>query len=142
MSALFRARIDNMEAESLRLRQFIIHPDQSNFYATLPFLFYVLWQGLFEGGESEPFDIASNDPDFEDRIRTQSEKVLATASFEGFENHPRDVDFEAMDDDAFDAYWENEAGLPQALIEVEFLEGRMPPSLKVGQVWETSAWNL
>ena len=57
-------------------------------------------------------------------------------------NYPRTVDFEAMSDKEFDQYWKNEAGLPQALMEVTVTDAKWISHLAPGMEWETTAYDM
>jgi hypothetical protein len=142
MSDLFKVEVEEVNGDKVRLHLWIVHPDQTNFYATLPFILMALWQGLHELGDDAPFGIRYDPENHEDKMRNEAERVLVTAGFDGEKNHPREIDLDGLDDEAWDAYWADEEGLPQCWIRVEFQKGLRPEALKAGTIWKTSAWNL
>ena len=47
-----------------------------------------------------------------------------------------------MSDKEFDQYWKNEAGLPQALMEVTVTDAKWISHLAPGMEWETTAYDM
>ncbi len=148
MSALFKARVEKLDDQTAQIRLFIIHPDQTRFYLVKNFALQILWDAIdaskARGGASIPLAQAIST----DRILDSSYVVahqddfIASVEYLSLKNYPRTVDFEAMSDKEFDQYWENEAGLPQALMEVTVTDPKWIAHLAPGMEWDTTAYDM
>jgi hypothetical protein len=147
MSTLFKVRLEKKEGVSCLIRLYIIHPDQSQFYSSKSFVLQLIWDATqssnLAAGELSPLALAIDvnkigDPGYV--LKHQDNYVELVRNLE-FMNYPRSVDFEKMTSEEFDKYWEDEDGLPQAVLLIKVTDPRWIAHLSIGMVWETSAFD-
>lgn len=78
----------------------------------------------------------------EDFVQENSSRFIKSVNIKDLKNYPRDVNFDEMSEDEFDAYWENEEGLPQATLVIQVTDPKWIAHLESGMEWETAAYDL
>jgi hypothetical protein len=148
MSALFRARVENIQGLECQIRLYIIHPDQTRFYASQSFALQLIWDATrapdVTNEQSSPLALEISideicDPQY---VIENQDKYIELVRYLEYKNYPRTVNFEEMTEEEFDAYWKNEEGLPQALLLIQVTDLRWIAHLSNGLVWDTSAYNI
>jgi len=148
MSALFKARVVKLDDATAQIRLYIVHPDQTRFYTSKNFILQLLWSALrvakAKRNKKRPLAQAISAEEIlnRDYVLEHQDDFIETVECLELENYPRTIDFEAMSDKEFDQYWENEAGLPQALMEVTVTDPKWIAHLTPGMEWNTTAYDM
>ncbi len=144
-SSLFKVQVINIQETICDLRLFIIHPDQSRFYATGPFAIQLIWDAMtssdrvvFPIGQRITLDDVSN-PDF---MYENEDTYISMVEFLEFKNYPRTINLDDLSEKEFQEYWLNEELLSQAIIRITVTDPRWIEHLEIGIEWESSAFNM
>lgn len=146
MSALFRARLEKIKGRECQIRLYIIHPDQTRFYASKSFALQLLWDAVrspdVTDGQSSPLGLAIRAGEICDLeyVTQHEDSYIESVRYLERKNYPRSVNFEGMTDEEFDNYWNDEEGLPQAVLLIQVTDPRWIAHLSNGVMWETSAY--
>jgi hypothetical protein len=142
MSTLFKACLEKIEGLKCQIKLYIIHPDQTRFYASKSFALQLIWDAT-RAFESCPLALEIgadkiSDPEY---VLKHQDSYVESVSYLEFKNYPRSVSFDDMTDGEFNKYWKDEEGLPQAVLQIQVTDFRWIAHLSNGLVWETSAFN-
>lgn len=145
MSSLFRVRVEEVKEKSCILRLYIIHPDQNRFYASTSFALQLLWDPTHPayGIDTElgrAISVAEiGNVKF---VLKNQDRFIRSVKFVDLKNYPVAAKFNHMTKDELEAYWANEEGLPQAVIQIKVSDHKWLSHLRVGMEWETAAYNM
>jgi len=92
-SALFKVRVLEVGATTVKFRLFITHPDQSKFYTAKSFALQILWDPVY-AIESELGKAISLEQILDDDFVCENyQRFIKAVSIEDVKNYPREVDF-------------------------------------------------
>lgn len=142
MAGLFRVSTEYVSQQSCKLRLYIIHPDQEYFYADTVFALRVLWERADEIGEAPLTQEMTYEQVFDDDWAwANSERYVAEVDYLESRNYPRSVNFTEMTEAEFEAYWQDDESLPQALLIISVTEPRWLQHVQIGDRWEATAYS-
>ncbi len=145
MSALFDIEVLEKTGNTVKLKLYIIHPDQYWFYESKSFALQLIWDlskatkndrnPLLEEISKEKILNVKWVIDNQDKY-IESIKILETL------NYPIEIDYSRMSEQEFDKHWENKKELAQAIYLITVSDPRWIEHVYLGLKYDTAAYDM
>jgi len=138
-AAVYSVEVLDRKGRIVRLRLYIVHPDEHDFCLARNCALQILWdqvnpshhiesrlgEAMSEENRLDPYWVVVNERRFIKRV-----KLIET------KNHPVPEDF------SFGKHLKKKSGLPQAVVEIEAADEKWVEHIKKGQTWDTAPYDM
>jgi hypothetical protein len=139
MSAVYSAEVVERRGGKVKIRLYIVHPDENSFCVKKNCVLQLLWDQVHPalGLKSKLGEEMSASHRLDARwVLDNQDRFIASVKLLGTENYPAPPGF------SFAEHLKTKKGLPQALVEVEAADEKWVKHMKKGQTWDTAPYDM